>query len=310
MLSILLALPIAAASLLPQTATAQRPSFEVASIKPFVEPPPGTPQFRGFRNQPGGRINITGMPLKMIVTFAYAIRDFQVTGGPDWINSDRWEIVAKAEDGSIPARTGPADPTVIDPMKLMLQSLLEDRFQPKMHKESKELPTYELVAAKGGSKITLSEDQTPPGPPAPGSTPPPPPAPPRGQPGAPPAPGRGGMFMSGSPQGIILQGNAIPLANFILALSQQLGRIVVDKTELPPGLYDFKMQWSPEPGQGPAFAPPPPPGIPGTEPPRTAAELTGPSIFTAIQEQLGLRLVSTKGPVDVYVIDGAQKPQN
>jgi uncharacterized protein (TIGR03435 family) len=308
MLSIILSFLFVSLTI-PQTAVApQRPSFEVASIKPYVAPAPGTPQFRGFQNQPGGRVNVTGMPLKAIITFAYGVRDFQVSGGPDWINADLWEIVAKAEDGAIPQRTGPRDPTAIDPTKLMMQSLLEDQFKLKIHKESKELPTYELVPAKGGARIQLSADQTPPGPPAPGSAPPPPPAAPRGQPGAPPPPGRGGMFISGGPNGLTLQGNATALTNLIFALAQNLGRIVVDKTELPPGLYDFKMQWSPDPAQGTPFGPAPPSGAPGVEPPRPTAEPTGPSLFTAIQEQLGLRLVSSRGPVDVYVIDSAQKP--
>src|SRR5215831_5452683 len=163
MLSIILSFLFASLTIPPQTAAApQRPSFEVASIKPFVAPPPGTPQFRGFQNQPGGRLNVKGMPLKGIITFAYGVRDFQVSGGPDWINADLWEIVAKAEDGAIPERIGPRDPTAIDPTKLMLQSLLEDQFKLKMHKESRELPTYELVPGKGGARIQLSEDQTPP----------------------------------------------------------------------------------------------------------------------------------------------------
>ena len=306
-----LVLLIAATTLFSQTPAEQkRPSFEVASIKPFAEPAPGTPQFRGFQNQPGGRINITGMPLKMILTFAYGLRDFQVSGGPDWVNTDRWEIVAKAEDGAVPLRTGPKDPTAIDPTKLMIQSLLDDRFQLKMHKETKELPIYELVVTKDGAKFQLSPDQTPPGPPAPGSAPPPPPAAPRGQPGTPPPPNRGGMFINFSPSGLTLQGNATPLTNLIMALSQNVGRIIVDKTGLQAGLYDFKMQWSPDPAQGSPFGPAPSAGVPGTEPPRAAAEPTGPSLFTALQEQLGLRLVPSKGPVDVYVIDSAQKPQN
>jgi uncharacterized protein (TIGR03435 family) len=309
MLSIILSFLFASLTIPPQTAAApQRPSFEVASIKPYIAPAPGTPQFRGFQNQPGGRVNVRGIPLKGIITFAYGVLEFQVSGGPDWVNADLWEIVAKAEDGAIPQRTGPRDPITIDPTKLMLQSLLDDQFKLKMHKESKELPTYELVSAKGGSKIQLSADQTPPGPPAPGSAPPPPPAAPRGQPGVPPQPGRGGMFISGGLNGLTLQGNAVSLTNLIFALSQNLGRIVVDKTELPPGLYDFKLQWSPDPAEGAPFPitgfrdPAPPSGAP------RAAEPTGPSLVTAIQEQLGLRLVSSKGPIDVYVIDGAQKP--
>jgi uncharacterized protein (TIGR03435 family) len=298
MLSVLLAILFAAP---------QRPSFEVASIKPYIEPAPGTPRFMGFRNQPGGRINATGVTLKLLITYSYGLRDFQVSGGPDWINADRWEIVAKAEDGTVPTRTGPADLTAIDPMKLMMQSLLEDRFQLKMHRDSKELPTYELVVAKGGSKIQLSADQTPPKPPEPGSAPPPAP---RGQGGGPPAPGRGGMFISGGGGGLTLQGNGVGLSNLVFLLAQQVGRIVVNKTELPEGLYDFKMQWTPDAAQGQTPFGPPSPGVPGTEPPRPAADPGGPSLFTALQEQLGLRLVPSKGPVDVFIIDGAQKPQD
>ena len=87
--------------------------------------------------------------------------------------------------------------------------------------------------------------------------------------------------------------------NFIQTLSQQLGRPVIDKTELK-GLYDIKLQWTPEMGQGPVA-----PGGPEPPPP---PDTSGPSIFTAVQEQLGLRLESAKGPVDVVVIDSIQKP--
>src|SRR5262245_2135141 len=89
---------------LPQAPVGTRPSFEVASIKPYEEPAPGQPRFYGFNNQPGGRFRATGTTLKMLLTFAYRIRDFQVIGGADWINTDRFEIVAKAEDGSVPIR--------------------------------------------------------------------------------------------------------------------------------------------------------------------------------------------------------------
>jgi uncharacterized protein (TIGR03435 family) len=118
------------------------------------------------------------------------------------------------------------------------------------------------------------------------------------------------MLIDGSPSGLTLEGNSVPLTHLIFALAQQLGRSVINKTEPPDGLYDFKMQWSPDPDQGQGPFGPPPPAPLGVEPPRAAAEPTGPSMFTAIQEQLALRFVSSKGPVDVFVIDGAQKPQN
>src|SRR5262245_23147584 len=177
-----------------QAPAGTRPTFEVASIKPYEEPAPGQPRFYGFNNQPGGRFRATGTTLKMLLTFAYRVRDFQVVGGPDWITADRFEVVAKAEDGTVPPQSGKPDLNVPDIIALMLQSLIDERFQLKMHKETRELPVYELVAAKDGSKLQLSEDQSPPKPPEPGAArPPAPPAPQRGFP--PPPPGRGGIMM-------------------------------------------------------------------------------------------------------------------
>jgi uncharacterized protein (TIGR03435 family) len=277
-----------------QTPGASRPSFEVASIKPYADPGAG-PRFFGFRGEPGGtRIAMTGVTVKMLITYAYRIRDFQIIGGPDWINSERYDIQAKAEDGSIPPPTGPPDPSVPDPMGIRTQSLLDDRFQLKMHRETRELPVYELVLAKGGSRMILSEDQNPPQPRKPGDPLPPPP-----QRGAPP--GRGGLFIQRTPSGFTMEATSVPLSNFIGALSQQVGRTVIDKTDLKAGLYDIKLEWT---DNGPAIGPPPP-GADTVAPP---AEPSGPSVFTAIQEQLGLRLVSSKGPVDVFIIDGVQKP--
>jgi uncharacterized protein (TIGR03435 family) len=97
-----------------------------------------------------------------------------------------------------------------------------------------------------------------------------------------------------------LEANGVLVANLVAALSQQLGRTVIDKTDLK-GFYDIKLQWTPELGQGPL-------GPGGPEPKEPPADASGPSIFTAIQEQLGLRLESAKGPVEVLVIDSVQKP--
>jgi uncharacterized protein (TIGR03435 family) len=262
-----------------------KPSFEVATVKPSAS---GDNRV-AILSQPGGRMVTTNVTFKMLMAFAYRVRDFQISGGPNWITTDRWNIEARAEEGGIPPSTGPPDPNVTPPLLLMMQSLIEERFQLKMHRETRELPVYELVVAKGGSKMKLSEDQSPIRPPERGA--PPPPLPQRGGPMP-----RGAMRMGRGD----LEANGLPLANFIQALSQQLGRPVIDKTELK-GLYDIKLQWTPELGQGPVA-----PG--GPEPPPPPAEFSGPSIFTAVQEQLGLRLESTKGPVEVLIIDSVQKP--
>lgn len=262
-----------------------RPSFEVATVKPTES---GDNRFM-IMMQPGGRFVATAT-LKMLMGFAYRVRDFQISGGPQWIATDRWNIEGKAEEGSISPPTGsPFDPTLPNPMLMMVQSLIEDRFQARIHRETRELPVYELVVAKGGPKIKLSEDQSPFRPPERGAPPPPPP-----QPGGPTP---RGSFRMGRGD---LEANGVPLANFVQSLSQQLGRPIVDKTELKSGLYDFKLQWTPELGQGP--------GLPGPEAPPPSVDASGPSIFTAIQEQLGLRLESTKGPVEILVIDSVQKP--
>jgi bla regulator protein blaR1 len=288
LLFIAVALVTTAIPMSSQTPADSRPSFEVATIKPNAT---GDRRMAIMR-QPSGRFIATGVTLKMLMGFAYRLADFQISGGPNWINTDRWNIEAKPEDGSIPPPAGPPDPLVPDKLSLMVQSLLEERFQLKMHRETKELAAYELVPAPGGIKIKASEDQSSPyKTPAPGEAPPPPPRP---QPGG--SVPRGSMRMGRGD----LEGTAVPIATLIQTLSQQLRRPVIDKTGLT-GLLDYKLQWTPELGQGP--------GIPGgPEGPPPASDNSGPSIFTAVQEQLGLRLVSTKAPAEVLVIETAEKP--
>jgi uncharacterized protein (TIGR03435 family) len=189
----------------------------------------------------------------------------------------------------------------------MLQSLLEERFQLKFHRETREQPIYTLTVAKDGSKLKSVE--APPRP-VPGQAPATPPSPP-----PPPPPGGGLPANFTPPPGMIMMmpggiaGSAMTIAQLINVISGQLGRPVVDKTELK-GFYDVRLQFAPEsaPGGGPlGFAGPGGPGAPPAAPPG-ASDPSGPSIFTAVQEQLGLRLESTKGPVEVIVIDSVQKP--
>lgn len=292
MLLLALGSSLVAIPLLSQAPAETKPSFEVATVKT------SDPGQRGssIMNQPGGRLVIRGMPLRAMVTFAYRVRDFQISGGPGWLVSDRWDIEARAEEGSIPKQTGMPDPNTPDPMALRLQSLLEDRFELKLHRDRKELPVYELAIGKGGSKMRLSEDQTP-FQPAERGAPPPQPLQPGGQmPRFSMRIGRGN-----------LEAVAVDFANVVQALSQIVGRTVADKTGLK-GLYDVKLQWTPEVGAVGG------PGGPGGPAPLAGAEAAapqdpnGPSIFTAVQEQLGLKLDSAKGQVDVLVIDSVQKP--
>ena len=241
---------------------AQSKKFDVATIKPNAEKDnrfmmPGGPQ--------GGTYRATGVTLKMLIMYAYGVpAAFQVSGGPSWVGNERWDIQAKTE-GQTPSRDQFVD---------MLRALIEDRFQLKVRRETRDMPVYDLALAKSGSKLKLHS-------------------------GDPPKPedrlrmGFGSMRFQDS-----------GLALFAHQLSLQLGRKVIDKTGLT-GRYDFSLEWAPEPGQGgleaiglppdPNFRPPP-------------ADPNRPSLFTAIQEQLGLRLDSEKGPVDMIVIDSVSKP--
>jgi uncharacterized protein (TIGR03435 family) len=240
---------------------APRPSFEVASIKPGD---PTSRQF-GFGVRPG-RFIVTNATLKMMVGFAYDVRDHQISGGPKWLDSDRFSIEAKPNS----ATPIPAGPEGMGQTRLLLQSLLADRFKLTLHRETKEEQVYELVVAKGGPK--LKENALP------------------------DATGRQGLFSTGRGQ---MTGTAVPIS-VLSILSGQLGRSVIDKTGLT-GKYDFTLTYTPEQGQGGAFGPPGPDAPPPPDP-------NGPSIFTALQEQLGLRLESAKGPVDILVVDHAEKP--
>jgi uncharacterized protein (TIGR03435 family) len=299
--------------------TTKKPSFEVISIKPTA---PGPNFIRGGAPR-GDRLDFTGANLRMLLQVAYARignapgGQLQIIGGPPWMDADRYDVQAKADcSGGKLSR---------EQTQLMMQSLLEERFQLKAHMETRDLPVYNLVVAKGGPKLKASEDQTPTpiqlnGGPQPcdpelaNLIPPPPPPPPRG--GGPEGRGglpdlsnmpRGAMFVMMSPTGMTMGTNGAPITNLVNFLSQQVGRPVIDKTDLK-GLFEFKLTFSPEGLQTPFGGPPPGGGpAPGGLSTTPNASDPNPSLFTAIQE-LGLRLESTKGPVEVLVVDSAQKP--
>jgi uncharacterized protein (TIGR03435 family) len=270
----LLALPLYA-----QTG-APKPSFEVASIKRNTSPEGNA----RVTDAPGGRFIGARIPLRRVIQFAYRGND-DLIGGPDWIDSDRWDIEAKAADGTVPPRTGLPDMTTPDTIALMVQTLLEDRFKLKVHTETRNLPLFELTVAKGGPKIKLSDDQTPPT----------------------ALQGAGGSRGAGLARGAMrlgrsdFEGQAQTMDIFAKALGAvYAGRPVVDKTGLK-GLYDIKLQWTPDPALTTAAAAPVGAGNSSTAP-------SGLSLFTAIEEQLGLKLESNRGPLPVLVIDSVQKP--
>jgi uncharacterized protein (TIGR03435 family) len=270
------------------------PRFEVASIKENVSGPG-----RMSATTPGGgRLVITNNPLKILIAEAYlGPQPFvmsRVLGGPEWVESARWDINAKA---SAPFQPSPAGPP--REMLLMIRSLLEERFKLVTHRETRQMPIYELVLVKPDGTLGPGLRTSPndcdaimaavraggPRPqPAPGEPPP-----------------CGAMR---GPAGVLAGG--VEMAQFASMLSLALadaggggreqGRLVVDKTGLT-GRFAFGLRWTPI--VMPTATPPP--GLPPIDP-------NGPSLFIALEEQLGLRLQPATAPLEVVVIDSIERP--
>jgi uncharacterized protein (TIGR03435 family) len=256
---------------------APSPTFEVATVKPNADGP-GKMQ---TVTRPGGVFVAVNTPLRLLIADAYigaqpgAID--RIVGGPEWVQSARYDINAKAAREFRPTPPGPPAE-----MLLMIRALLEDRFTLKVHREPREIPAYELVVARPGAaglrKSGVDCDALF----AAGQVT-------RPEPGIRP---RCGLTNGpvGPGDGIGLIAGAFSMTQFAQFL-QRVGRPVIDKTGLT-GRYDFDL----------AFAPlgPPTAGVP--------ADPSRPTIFIALEEQLGLKLQSTNGPLDVIVIDSIEPP--
>ncbi|HET9399681.1 MAG TPA: TIGR03435 family protein, partial [Candidatus Acidoferrales bacterium] len=283
--------------------------FEVASIK-LVQVNSGGPMRIGLMNTPDG-FTTENATLQMMITYAYAIQNYQIQGGPGFMTSDHYNIDAKMDEATadILKKMSTNEERNAARQK-MVQGLLADRFHLTIHKESKEMPIYNLVVAKNGIKMTEAKPLPPLDPNAPKGDAPTA----KGDGGGPgkfgPGPGRGGpsMFMSGGRGGAMtLTATSMPMLSLVRMLSGTLGRPVIDKTGLT-ATYDFKLEYT----RDDLVAGPAPGGGGGGDgaPPVPAAESSGPTLFTAVQEQLGLKLESTKGPVQIIVIDRAEKPSD
>jgi len=258
---------------------ADHPAFDSASVKPNKS---GDGRV-ALRGQPGGVFTAINMTTVGLIQFAYRVQPFQIVGGPDWIKTDRFDVNAKA-GANVPPGQG----------QLMMQALLADRFKLAVHKDSREAPVYALVMARNGGKpgpqLKVSECAPPtPGPQAPQAAP---------QNG----PGPCGTARIGF--GAFL-GQGVPMAQILTFLSNLTNRTVIDRTGLT-GTFDVDLKWAPDSalGTGPFGGLPPAP--PGAAPPPQPSD--APELFTAIQEQLGLKLESQRGPVDVLVIDRVEQP--
>jgi uncharacterized protein (TIGR03435 family) len=245
----------------PKTMAADaNPGFEVATIKPAR--PEGRFSLTVNRS---GMLNTTSTTVADLIKFAYDLHPRQITKGPAWLESEKYDITAKPDTEGIP------NPTQL---KLMVQKLLKERFQLTFHNEKKELSVYAISVTKTGPKLTKNESG--------GNLP--------GYGG-----GRGTFIVRNSSIaefGHILQANI-------------LEQPVVDQTGLGATRYDFTLKWTPDPSQSQIGGPAPP----NAPPPADNADVP-PDIFTAFQQQLGLKLENTKAPVDVMVVDRLEKPSD
>jgi uncharacterized protein (TIGR03435 family) len=236
--------------------------FDVAAIKPSD---PANQRSEYFAT-PGGGFSGRNLTLKVLIERAYDLQDFQVSGGGGWINSERYDIRAKAlrnaQDESLPDDLTKMTPEqgkrFQDQFSARVRALLADRFGLKFRVETKDGPIYALVVAKRGAKIHEAQ-------------------------------GVGRNLRLGKSE---LDAKSMPIAALARILSQRLGRPVLDETGLKRE-YDFTLQWTPDPSPDPLG---------------NAGAPAGPSLFTAVEEQLGLKLESRRGPLDTFVIEHAERP--
>lgn len=277
-----------ALSIVALTAKAQSPAadpaFDVVSVKRNTS---GGPMLQ--RNTPGN-IAMFNVPVRQLVRLAYQLQDFQIVGAPDWANTDRFDIEGRFE----PPPPGP--PPQTPRMLLMLRTLLRDRFGMVARMETRQMPilALRLVRADGrpGPQLKPAAVDCAALNGARG----------RGPAGSPPPFSLGERPACGDRMGFgQLLAGGMPMSRLATQiLSQLTGRIVVDRTGLTGG-YDIDLKWTPTPDQLPPGPPPPGVELPPIDP-------NGPSLFAALQEQLGLKLDAERGPVEVLVIDRLQQP--
>jgi uncharacterized protein (TIGR03435 family) len=271
----IVAAPIAIGFLNASESQAQSPSGTdqtisyVASVKLNNEAEPRG----GSEYSPGGRFTATAITVGQLLRVAYRIQGYQVVGAPAWIGSRRYDIVAKVEDNPAPSQ------------QALLRALLKDRFKLAVHNETREEPIFALVVARSDGKLgpglTKSDFDC---------------AAYRASTHAPPEPGRTPNCATRINLGA-LYGKAIPMSALATSLAPFVSRFTVDKTGLTGG-FDVELTWTPDP----AF---PSVGNPLAD---AAPNSSGPTIFAALQEQLGLKLVADKGPVAILVVDHLEEP--
>ena len=240
----------------PSAATAQpQPSFEVASIRP------SRPESRNFDwDDSPGRVSITGYTLRRLIRAAYGLKsNAQVLGGPKWIDSARFDIVAKADDAETATMQKMSDADWVKSRSLMLQSLLEERFQLRVSQGTRVLPAYALVVLKSGVKVK---------------------------------PAKSGEDGDLSGWGGHLEATATTMdafADYLNGVRELADRVVLNRTNLT-AAYDFNLDWSRDRGDG------------GSQ------DFEFPGLYTALEDQLGLKLEPEKAPIEVVIVESAARP--
>jgi uncharacterized protein (TIGR03435 family) len=256
---LLAALVLSTSGIVAQTPT-PRPKFEqfdVATIKPVEHDPKGG---RYLIMQGVNRFLGKDYTLKLLIAAAYNLNSREVSGGPGWLESDHYDIVAVTPGDVRPNH---------DEQMVMLRNLLADRFKLIFHREPRDFSIYELGVVKGGPKLKASSA--------------PPDDPPQ-------------LISTVFPQRILMPARNATMSDFVSILQRAiLDRPVVDKTGLK-GRYDWDLEWAPDETQF------------GGEVPIAPAEATTAPLFVAIQQQLGLKLEATRGPVEALVVDKVERP--
>jgi bla regulator protein blaR1 len=272
-----------------QTEGPELPKYEIASIKPHQDD--GMRMQSGMRMTPDG-VSIHGMPLAMLVRQALGLSEDRILNEPQWVQSARFDIEAKVAPEDAPRLVSLS----LQQREKMMLPLLEERFGLKFYHETRVLPVFSLEVAKGGPKLKETKVEDP------GATE-----------AEHQAAGAGGansaheprMGMTESPYGITAGGTNVSLPMLAQLISQQIGSTVVDKTGLT-GRYDVSLKFAPDMNSPMVTR-----AAGGGAPPEgtaTLADASGPTIQEALQEQLGLKLVLEKEPVDVVVIDHFERP--
>jgi uncharacterized protein (TIGR03435 family) len=229
-----------------QTPAGQSLAFDAATVKRNMSAASGWSS-----DSTNGLLRITNATMQSLITYAFDVRDFQISGGPGWLTADRYDITGKPESGAHDAQ-----------MKEMLRTLLAERFQLQTHRETKNGSVYALVVARSGMKLEVTK-----------------------------SPNHRTSHTSADTDGKrTFHAEGFNMDELAASLAAILRQTVVDRTG-DAGKYDFELSWMPDPGTS-----------------NNAVDSSGPSIFTALQEQLGLRLESQKGPIPILVIDRIERP--